>query len=316
MADPALQLIKMQATERRMWIGPLDGLLKGFGINRGSSDEQLEIATMQIVEFFFQQCRVGLQNLNNRMTQVPLVENTDITEDNASQWKKGGTVYKLLRGCIQEWRKKIKAHRKLHSNMGKFVWPSIPVQTEDILNDLLEFSTIVLQYSAVDEWSIVDAGNATYVDDKFTSGIIDAFWKGRGTHRAWLAEKAAWNCRKYFGDILSQAAGTTFEYPDGQQKIDTHNPFAVLPDDGQQDDDDEDENIGFFGSFNKHIVHRDLFNMRQRQTQSVEKIIKLVLANGVIGQDGDTMLPNKVYKGLKSFLEVRKCQLVGFYVLH
>ena len=125
MADPALQLIKMQAIEHCMWIGPLDGLLKGFWINCGSSDEQLEIATIQTIKFFFQQCCVGLQNLNNCMTQIPLVENTDITEDNTSQWKKGGTVYKLLRGCIQEWRKKITVHQKLHSNMGKFVWPSI-----------------------------------------------------------------------------------------------------------------------------------------------------------------------------------------------
>ena len=66
--------------------------------------------------------------------------------------------------------------------MGKFVWPSIPVQTEDILNGLCEFSSIVLQYSAVDEWSIVDPGNATYMDDKLTSGIIDTFWKGCGIH--------------------------------------------------------------------------------------------------------------------------------------
>ena len=50
MADPVLQLIKMQATECHMWIGPPDGLLKGFGINHGSSDEQLEIVTMQIIE--------------------------------------------------------------------------------------------------------------------------------------------------------------------------------------------------------------------------------------------------------------------------
>ena len=113
---------------------------------------------------------------------------------------------------------------------------------------------------------MVNPGNATYVDDKFTSGIIDAFWKGCGTHQAWLAEKAAWNCQKDFGDILSQAAGITFEYPDDQQEMDTHNPFAVLPDDGKQDDDDDDENMGFFGSFNKHIVDRDLFNMQQHQT--------------------------------------------------
>ena len=148
-----------------------------------------------------------------------------------------------------------------------------------------------------------------------TSGIIDAFLKGCRTHRAWLAEKAAWNCRKDLGYILSQAAGTTFGYPDGQQKMDTHNPFAVLPDDGKQDDEDEDENIGFFGSFNKYIVHRDLFNMWQCQTQSVDKTIKLVLVNGLIGKDGDTMLSN-TYKGLKYFLAVRQCQLVGFYILH
>ena len=58
---------------------------------------------MQSVEFFFPQHCVRLQNLNNHMTWVPLVENTDITEDNASQWKKDGTVYKLLCGYIQEW---------------------------------------------------------------------------------------------------------------------------------------------------------------------------------------------------------------------
>ena len=74
--------------------------------------------------------------------------------------------------------------------------------------------------------------------------------------------------------------------------------------------------MGVFGSFNKYIVYRDLFNMWQGQSQSVHKIIKLVLTNEVIRKDEDKMLSNKVYKGLKYFLEVCKCQLVGFYMLH
>ena len=62
------------------------------------------------------------------------------------------------------------------------------MQEEKIFNDHLEFASIVLQYTAVDEWSTVNPGNVTHVDDKFTSGIIDAFWKGHRKYQTWLAD--------------------------------------------------------------------------------------------------------------------------------
>ena len=47
----------------------------------------------------------------------------------------------------------------------------------------------------------------------------------------------------------------------------------------------------------------------------LKKYIDAVEANGVIGEDGERMLPLKVHKALKSFLEVCSTQLVDIYVL-
>lgn len=302
MADPALRLMKMQQTERRTWIGSLDGLLKGFDINRGSSTGQLEVASMQIVEFFFHHRRIGLQSLQNRMNQAKVIQNTLVDEENEAQWKKNGDIYKLLRGTLQMWRKKIKAHQKAHSgNMGKLVWPAPPKQKEDILNDLLDFASLVLEHSAVDEWYSVDPGNATHTDDKFTKGIIDAFWMGKVQHRAWLAEKDAWGCWEKFEAILMLASGSVFKYPDGEDSMDMGNIHAQLDGEEQVDDD------GYFGPFNKHIIHKTLYTMEEHQTNSVQKIIKLVTANGLTGVNGEQVLPRKLHKSFQTFLEVCNC---------
>jgi hypothetical protein len=55
MADPALRLTKGQDYEHRLWIGGLDGVLKGLEKAHGSSKEQIEIASRQIVEFIFRE---------------------------------------------------------------------------------------------------------------------------------------------------------------------------------------------------------------------------------------------------------------------
>ena len=314
MADPILRITKLQATDRRLWIGPLDGLLKGFDLHRASSGAQLDVANMRIIEFFFKNRRIGLQNIKNRMDQVKEVHSEEYTEE---YWSKGGDAFKLIRGTIQDLRKQIKTHRKTRSsNIGKFAWPNPPAQSEEILDDLLKFTYNVLQHTAVDEWWTVDAGNSTHTDSKFTKGLIDAFWMGRVTHPAWTAEKEAWQCRQEFKDILENASGTTFDYPDGQHEMDTKNPYAILEPVHTAGEDEEinAQEKGFFGSFNKHVMHRDLFGTRQSQSKSVEKILELVLANGVVGCNGERMLPNKVHKALKAFLEVRNSLQVDFYV--
>ena len=79
----------------------------------------------------------------------------------------------------------------------------------------------------------------------------------------------------------------------------------TIPDDAAQP---------FLSSFNKHMGKK-LMDLREHQTHSVKKIIDAVEANGVIGEDGERMLPLKVHKALKSFLEVRNTQLVDIYVL-
>ena len=80
----------------------------------------------------------------------------------------------------------------------------------------------------------------------------------------------------------------------------------TIPDDAAQ---------SFLSSFNKHVMGKKLVDLHEHQTCSVKKIIDAVEANGVIGKDGERMLPLKVHKALKSFLEVCSTQLVDIYVL-
>lgn len=68
-------------------------------------------------------------------------------------------------------------------------------------------------------------------------------------------------------------------------------------------DDDED---GFFGSTNKHIVAGKLVDMRSEQQQMVMKIIQMVSAHGGITcADGEVHIPERLHKKFKSFLMVR-----------
>lgn len=309
MADPGLRLMKNQETGHRLWIGALDGLLNGFDKTRGSSEEQLEIASMQIVEFVFEHRRTGLLSLRNRMKELKAIENPEMADEKGTRWKKGGDAYKLVRGTFQTWRKQIKAHKKTNDgNMDGFIWPPTPDQAEVILQELLAFASSVLQYSAVDDWCTVDAGNATYMDDKFTKGIIDAFWMGHVEHKAWLAQNEAWTAREAFEQILVQASGISFAYPDGVEAMDDNNEYAV-----KEDEMDEDE--GYFGTFNKHVIQKNLADLRIQQTHCVEKIIQLVKDYGSVrGVGGEPVVPKSMKTALKSFFEARKSLLVHIYV--
>jgi len=300
MADPVLRVMKKQETGRRLWIGPLDGLLKGFEMTRGSSAEQLEIASMQIVEFILNERRIGLQCLTNRMRELKNVDNPELEE---SRWKKNGDAWKCVRGAFQTWRSQIKAHKKNCGNMDKFAWPPASKQTEEILDELVQFANLILQYTAVDEWCTVLGGHSTSTDDKFTKGIIEAFWMGRINHPAWLAQKAAWDARETFGQILKQASGTSFEYPDGAQTMDTSNEYAAEAEDN--------ENDGYFGSFNKHVIQKDIAHMRMQQTRYMDKIIQSVIASGSVrGVDGNQKIPKKVKQALNTLVEARTSELV------
>jgi hypothetical protein len=320
MADPGLRLTKMQETGRRLWIGPLDGLLTGFQKNRASSEEQLVIASMQIVEFIFQRRRTGLLCLSNRMNELKDIDNPKITEENEKLWKKGGEVYKLVRSTFQSLRKQIKAHKKAHDgNMDTFKWPELSQEMADDIKDLIGFEDLVLQYTAVDDWYTVDAGNATHTDDKFTKGIIDAYWMGRIQHPAWLAQKDAWDAREDFKLILTQCSGITFEYPDGVEDMDRENEYAAEEADEEDADADvdADPNEGYFGTFNKHVIDKNLANMRMQHAHGVKKIIQTVMDNGTIEEvGGGRVLPKNMKNVLKSFLEARKSLLVYIYVSH
>jgi hypothetical protein len=100
MADPVLWMMKKQEMGCHLWIGPLDGLLKGFEMTRGSSTEQLDIASMQVVEFIFDERRIGLQCLTNRMREL---KNVDNPEEEESHWKKNGDAWKCVHGALQSW---------------------------------------------------------------------------------------------------------------------------------------------------------------------------------------------------------------------
>ena len=78
MADPMLWVMKKQEIGCHLWIGPLDGLLKGFEMTWSSSAEQLEIASIQIVEFIFNECHIGLQCLTNQMRELKDVDNPEL----------------------------------------------------------------------------------------------------------------------------------------------------------------------------------------------------------------------------------------------
>ena len=103
---------------------------------------------------------------------------------------------------------------------------------------------------------------------------------------------------------------------DGQHEMDTKKPYAILKPVHTAGEDEEinAQDEGFFGSFNMHDMHQDLFGIRQSQSKSVEKFLELVLANSVLGCDGERKLPNKVHKALKAFLEVCNSLQVDFYM--
>jgi hypothetical protein len=248
MADPVLWVMKKQETGRHLWIGPLNGLLKGFEMTQGSSAEQLEIASMQIVEFIFNEHRIGLQCMTNWMRELKDVDNPELEE---SCWKTNADAWKCVHGAFQTWQSQIKAHKKNCGSMDKFAWPQALKQMEEILDELVQFANLILQYTAADEWCTVLGGHSTSTDDKFTKGIIEAFWMGHINHPAWLAEKVAWDAQEMFEQILKQASGTSFEYPDGVQTMDTSNEYAAEAED--------DKNDGYFGSFNskRYCTHAD-----------------------------------------------------------
>ena len=108
-------------------------------------------------------------------------------------WKKNGDAWKCVCDAFQTWQRRIKAYKKNYRNMDKFAWPQAPKQMEQILDELMQFANLILEYTAMDEWCTVIGGYSTSTDDKFTKGIIEAFWMGHIYHPAWLAEKAAWD---------------------------------------------------------------------------------------------------------------------------
>ena len=98
--------------------------------------------------------------------------------------------------------------------------------------------------------------------------------------------------------------------------MDTKKPYAILEPVHTAGEDEEinAQDEGFFGSFNMHDMHQDPFGIRQSQSKSVEKFLELVLANSVLGCDGERKLPNKVHKALKAFLEVCNSLQFDFYM--
>jgi len=163
---------------------------------------------------------------------------------------------------------------------------------------------MVLQYTVVDDWCTVDAGNATYMNNKFTKGIIDAFWMGHVEHKAWLAQNKTWNAQDALEQILVQAAGIYFAYPDGLEVMDDNNEYAVKEDEMDEDD-------GYFGTFNKHVIQKNLGDLQDQQTCCVGKIIQLVKDYGSVqGVGGEPVVPKSMKTALKSFFEAHKSLLV------
>src|SRR5882762_4786713 len=118
---------------------------------------------------------------------------------------------------------------------------------------------------------------------------------GRINHPAWLAQKAAWDARETFEQILKQASGMSFEYPDGAQTMDTSNEYAAEAEDN--------ENDGYFGSFNKHVIQKDIAHMQMQHTHGMDKIIQFVIDNrSVRGVDGNHKLPKDM---IQSYIHAR-----------
>jgi hypothetical protein len=309
MADPALRMIKGQEYERRLWIGGLDGVLKGLEKARGSSKEQIEIASRQIVELIFKERQIGLKAFQNRIQLLPEAQETGMTKPD--DWKKSGQNYDLVRHTFQEWRKLMKKHVKSKGDLDTYVWPDPPEQSEPVLQDLLEFEKKFLQGTAVGDWYTVDSANATHPDAKFTLGIIKAFWLGKDIYPIWLAHPDVWRVRQDFGQILNNAAGDMFTFPDDIGEPNWASEYAEAPDHELEDE----QHDGFHGKLNKHLLDDELHTLRNQQTQTITKLVKLVSEFGSVKDGNEAYLPPKLSKQLNGLLLVRKTLLVAIYVL-
>jgi len=310
MADPALRMVtKGQEYERRLWIGGLDGVLKGLEKAHGSSKEQIQIASRQIVEFIFKERRMALKAFQNRIKTLPEAPTTGMTQP--GDWKKNGKIYDLVRHTFQDWRKLMKKHYKSKGDLDAYHWPDPPEQSDPVVQDLLAFEKKFLQDTPVDDWWTVDSGNATHPDAKFTQGIIKAFWLGKDLYPHWLAQQDIWDARVEFGRILNQAAGDVFTFPDGIDEPNWASDFAEAP----PEVGDEEEHDGFYGKLNRHLVDDELHTLRTQQTQAVTKVIKLVSEFGSVHDQANAYLPPKLSKELHGLLQVRETLLVVIYVL-
>jgi hypothetical protein len=313
MADPALVLAKTMDTAKREWIGGLDGLLLGFQRMRGSTTEQISVATVQLIEFVLTQRRTGLQALTNRMKDIQdFPENYAMEEEEWSMWAPDKTISTFLRHTIQGWRAAIKAHLTKGQNLSKFVWPSPQKMAADVnpphlvpkhnsMDELLEFAQAFLQYTPVNSWYTVESNNASYKDKQFANSIIKAFWRCRIQYPAWLAAKDVWAAREAFETILVQASDIDFSFLDGITEMEEANQYA----EPVQEDADEAQD-GYFGSTNKHILGAELLTLRSKQQKLVKNYIdSMAEQGGIICQDHKLRIPEKVHKKFKAFIMVR-----------
>ena len=128
--------------------------------------------------------------------------------------------------------------------------------------------------------------------------VVDCWCRKFNTHWQQIHQRTHWCLLDGWYHTLS------LDGRDGQHEMDTKKPYAILEPVHTAGEDEEinAQDEGFFGSFNMHDMHQDLFGIRQSQSKSVEKFLELVLANSVLGCDGERKLPNKVHKALKAFL--------------
>jgi hypothetical protein len=186
-------MVKGLEYEHCLWIGALDGVLKGLEKAHGSSEEQIEIASRQIVEFIPKEQQIGLLAFQNRIHGVPEPPETGMTQP--EEWEKTGKIHDLVRHTIQEWRRLMKKHLRSEGDLDTYHWPNPLEQNDPVLQDLLEFAKKFLQDTVVEEWWTIDSGNPYHQDGKYTLEIIKAFWLGKDLYPHWLAHHDVWEAQ-------------------------------------------------------------------------------------------------------------------------
>ena len=315
MADPTMPLNAAEISDRE-WIGAFDGMLLGFEDTRSVDDHTRLVAQRKLIQFFWEQRRVGLKALGNRITQVPLHE---IDTETQKPYFKPKALLPMIRTFLQAHRSTLKKAHAKEVTRPTVEWPSVPTSWDDVLptdhqtmENLHIFTSTCLQHTPSKEWTKPTSANASFVDKKWANHFITTFWMSIWDYPNWLSSPHIWDARVEFGRIIGEAVDQPdgFDFPDGITQMDPKNPFYEhRPNEGVGLE------TGVHGKFNRHLVESTTIALRNRHRAGIQQMVKHVKTFGtIVGPDNDHYMPPRLLKKLTSFLHVRELQHVGIHV--